>query len=136
MKVREVMRTGVQLIEADASVSNAAQLMLEQDIGFLPVARNDRLVGALTDRDIVLRVVAEGRDPEETRVGEVMTPGAKYCYADEDAGHVVDNMAGIHVCRLPVMDRRKRLVGVVSIDDLAPQLPHRDRHAGAFVAQP
>jgi CBS domain-containing protein len=110
--------------------------MLEQDIGFLPVARNDRLVGALTDRDIVLRVVAEGRDPGETSVGEIMTPGTKYCYADEDAGHVVENMAEIHVCRLPVMDRRKRLVGVVSIDNLMPQLPHRDGDPRAFVAQP
>lgn len=94
--------------------------MLEQDIGFLPVARNDRLVGALTDRDIVLRVIAEGRDPGETTVGEVMTPGTKYCYADEEANHVVGNMSEIHVSRLPVMDRRKRLVGVVSRDDLMP----------------
>ena len=74
MKVRDVMTTGVQLIQADASVSNAAKLMLEQDIGFLPVARDDRLVGALTDRDIVLRVIAEGRDPATTAVEEVMTP--------------------------------------------------------------
>lgn len=111
--------------------------MLEQDIGFLPVARNDRLVGALTDRDIVLRVVAEGRDPAETLVSEVMTPGAKYCYADEDAGHVAGNMADIHVCRLPVMDRRKRLVGVVSIDHLVPQhRPRHDGHARAVLALP
>lgn len=109
--------------------------MLEQDIGFLPVARNDRLVGALTDRDIVLRVIAEGRDPLETPVGEVMTPGAKYCYADEDAGHVVENMAEIHVCRLPVMDRHKRLVGVVSIDSLVPPPPFHDG-AARFAAQP
>lgn len=109
--------------------------MLEQDIGFLPVARNDRLVGALTDRDIVLRVIAEGRDPLETPVGEVMTPGAKYCYADEDAGHVVENMAEIHVCRLPVMDRHKRLVGVVSIDSLVPPPPLHDG-AARFAAQP
>jgi len=136
MKVRDVMTTGVQLIQADASVSNAARIMLEQDIGFLPVARNDRLVGALTDRDIVLRVIAEGRDPAETPVSEVMTPGAKYCYADEDAGHVAGNMADIHVCRLPVMDRRKRLVGVVSIDNLVPQLPHFDGSARAALPLP
>lgn len=136
MKVRDVMTTGVQLIQADASVSNAARIMLEQDIGFLPVARNDRLVGALTDRDIVLRVIAEGRDPAETPVGEVMTPGAKYCYADEDTGHVAGNMAGIHVCRLPVMDRRKRLVGVVSLENLMPQAPPRAGDAGRFAAQP
>lgn len=110
--------------------------MLEQDIGFLPVARNDRLVGALTDRDIVLRVVAEGRDPAETPVAEVMTSGARYCYADEDAGHVVDNMAEVRVCRLPVMDRRKRLVGVVSIDNLMPQRPRHDGGSRAFAAQP
>jgi CBS domain-containing protein len=77
MKVRDVMRTGVQAVQADVSVTNAARIMLEQDIGFLPVARDDRVVGALTDRDIVLRVIAEGRDPAETVVEEVMTPGAK-----------------------------------------------------------
>ena len=130
------MTTGVQLVQADVSVSNAARIMLEQDIGFLPVARNERLVGALTDRDIVLRVVAEGRDPAETPVSEVMTPGAKYCYADEDVGHVAGNMADVHVCRLPVMDRRKRLVGVVSIDNLVPQLPHFDGNARASLALP
>ena len=136
MKVRDVMTTDVQLIQADASVSNAARIMLEQDIGFLPVARNDRLVGALTDRDIVLRVIAEGRDPAETPVGEVMTPGAKYCYADEDAGHVAGNMGEIHVCRLPVMDRHKRLVGVVSIDTLLPHAASRGGDARRFAAQP
>lgn len=130
------MTTAVQLVQADVSVSNAARIMLEQDIGFLPVARNDRLVGALTDRDIVLRVVAEGRDPAETPVSEVMTPGAKYCYADEDARHVAGNMADIHVCRLPVMDRRKRLVGVVSLDHLVPQRPRHDGHARGALALP
>jgi CBS domain-containing protein len=110
--------------------------MLEQDIGFLPIAHNERLVGALTDRDIVLRVIAEGRDPAETPVSEVMTPGAKYCYADEDAGHVIENMAEIHVSRLPVMDRQKRLVGVVSLDNLMPQRPHANGDARAFAVQP
>jgi CBS domain-containing protein len=97
--------------------------MLEEDIGFLPVARNDRLVGAITDRDIVLRVVAEGRDPEQTEVGEVMTPGAKYCYADDDTGRIVASMAAIHVSRLPVMDRHQRLVGVVSLSSLQYRAP-------------
>lgn len=124
MKVRDVMTTGVQLIQADASVANAAKVMLEQDIGFLPVAQDERLVGALTDRDIVLRVIAEGRDPATTAVEEVMTPGTKYCFQDEDTVHIAANMSDIRVCRLPVMSRGKRLVGVVSLENLIPQHAH------------
>lgn len=120
MKINDVMISDVEMINSGETVLAAARTMAEQDVGFLPVAKNDRLIGVLTDRDIVLRVIAEGLDPAATLVDDAMTPGTKYCFDDEDIDRVADNMAECKVSRLPVMNRDKRLVGVVSIDDLAP----------------
>jgi CBS domain-containing protein len=83
----------------------------------------DRLVGMVTDRDVAVRLVAEGRDPTQTKVRDVMTSDVRYVYEDEDMDHVAENMANQQVRRLPVMNRQKRLVGVVSIGDIA-QGPH------------
>jgi len=123
MKIQDVMVSDVETIDGEETVQTAAQLMLERDVGFLAVSRGDRLVGVITDRDIVLRVVAAALLPEETLVEEAMTEGTKYCYEDEDAEHVVRNMTEIAVMRLPVMSRDQRLVGVVSMDDLIPLRP-------------
>jgi CBS domain-containing protein len=86
--------------------------------GFLPVEENDRLVGTITDRDIAVRAVAEGMDPD-TKVRKIMTRDVKYCFADEDVAAVARNMGDIQVRRLPVMNRDKRLVGVVALGDIA-----------------
>lgn len=92
--------------------------MAVDDVGFLPVGENDRLVGTITNRDIVVRAVAEGKDGNAT-VRDVMTKDVKYCFEDEDIEHVAQNMGDIQVRRLPVLNRDKRVVGVVSLADAA-----------------
>lgn len=118
MKVQDAMTRDVQIASPEERVRDVARRMAEQDIGFLPVGDDDRLVGTITDRDIVVRVVAQGRDGD-ARVRDAMTRDVKYCYEDEDMDHVVSNMGDIQVRRLPVVDREKRLVGVVSLADAA-----------------
>jgi CBS domain-containing protein len=120
MQIHEVMSRTVRLTRPDDSVQHAAQLMAEADAGALPVSENDRLVGMVTDRDIAIRGDARGCDPTKTTVSEVMShEPVKYCYEDEDLEHVARNMAQLQVRRLPVVDRQKRLVGIVSLSDLS-----------------
>lgn len=118
MKVRESMTQDVLVAHPDQSVAEVARLMVERDIGVLPVGENDRLVGMLTDRDIAVRVVAEGKGPE-TKVSEAMSREVLYCYDDDDLNTVAGSMADLQVRRLPVVNRDKRLVGIVSIGDVA-----------------
>ena len=118
MKIRDVMTRDAKLTHPEDTLRDAARLMRDRDCGILPVAEGDRLVGMITDRDIAVRCIAEGRGPD-TKVHEAMTQEVKYCFEDEDAEHVAHNMAQIQVRRLPVMNRDKRLVGIVSIGDLA-----------------
>jgi CBS domain-containing protein len=119
MKVRDVMSDDVKLATPDMSLEQAAKLMEDADAGILPVGENDRLVGMLTDRDIVIRAVAKGLDVKRTLVREAMSPEVKYCYEDEDLNHVSQNMADLQVRRLPVVNREKRLVGIISVGDIA-----------------
>jgi CBS domain-containing protein len=118
-RVADVMHRDVRIASPEDTVQQAARLMREEDTGALPVGEGDRLVGMVTDRDLAVRVAAEGRDPARTKVREVMTPEVRYVFEDEDLGHVADNMAEQQIRRLPVMNRNKRLVGVVSLSDLA-----------------
>jgi CBS domain-containing protein len=118
MKVREAMTRDVQVADPDQTLREAARLMAAYDIGAVPVGRGDRLVGMLTDRDIAVRAVADGRGPE-TKIADVMSQEVMYCFDDEELDHVIDNMGSIQVRRLPVVDRDKRLVGIVSIGDIA-----------------
>jgi CBS domain-containing protein len=118
MKISDYMTREVRTISPDRSIREAAQVMSAMDLGALPVGENDRLVGMITDRDIAVRAIAEGRDCD-TPIREVMTQDVKYCFEDEYATHVADNMGEIQVRRLPVLDRNKRLVGIVALADLA-----------------
>jgi CBS domain-containing protein len=118
MKVSEVMTKDVRLIEPTQSIREAARLMAEMDAGIMPVREGDRLVGMITDRDIAVRGVAEGKGPD-TPIREVMTQDVKYCYEDDDTNDVARNMADIQVRRLLVLTRDKRLVGIVSLGDMA-----------------
>jgi CBS domain-containing protein len=93
-------------------------MMADCDSGVLPVGENDRLVGVITDRDIAVRGVAEGKSPD-TKIRDVMSPDVRYCYEDEDITAVLRNMGDLQVRRLPVLSRDKRLVGIVSLSDLA-----------------
>ena len=117
-KISEVMTRDIQVANPEQSIRDAAMTMAREDIGSLPVGENDRLIGMITDRDIALRAVAEGRGPDTT-VREVMTKDIKYCYDDEDVGHVAQSMAELQVRRLPVINRDKRLVGIVALSNVA-----------------
>ncbi|MGE0719930.1 MAG: CBS domain-containing protein [Alphaproteobacteria bacterium] len=119
MRVSQMMTPSVCVAHPDQTVREAAMLMASHEVGALPVGLEDRLVGILTDRDIVARAVAIGLSPDECSVRDVMTPEVKFIFADEDVDDVVRNFATLQVRRLPVLDRDKRLVGIVSVADLA-----------------
>ena len=118
MKVGEIMTRGVEIASPDDTVQQAASRMTELDVGVLPVGENDRLVGMLTDRDIAIRAVAQGKGPD-TKVREAMTPEVRYVFEDQDLEDAVRSMGENKVRRLPVMSREKRLVGIVSFGDVA-----------------
>ena len=118
MRVSEVMTRDVRVARADQTIREAANIMLDIDAGVLPVSENDQLVGMITDRDIAVRAIAQGKGPL-TSVGEVMTSDVKHCFENEDTDHVARNMADQQVRRLPVVNRDKRLVGILSLSDVA-----------------
>jgi len=118
MRISEVMSRDVELANPQDTLNQAASMMKKLDSGVLPVGENDKLVGMLTDRDIAIRAVAEGKGPD-TKVREVMSAEVRYCFDDEDVAHVAENMAELQVRRLPVVNREKRLVGIVALGDLA-----------------
>ena len=118
MRVAEAMSRDVCVADPNQSICQVACSMAQIDAGAMPVGENDRLVGMITDRDIAVRAVAAGKGPD-THVREVMTADVKYCYEDEDLDHVAKNMAEQRVRRLPVLNRDKRLVGILSVGDIA-----------------
>jgi CBS domain-containing protein len=118
MQVGELMSRECRIVKADDTIEQAARIMADEDVGILPVAENDRLVGMISDRDIVTRCVAQGCE-RGTRVREAMTRNVKYCFEYADLDETLDNMAEIQVHRLPVMSREKRLVGIISLGDAA-----------------
>ena len=116
--IRDVMTGDVKIVGPSQTIRDAARLMASADIGSLPVGENDRLVGMVTDRDLALRALAHGLD-HETPVRDVMTTAVKYCHDHEDVEQVARNMAELGVRRLPVVDREKRLVGIVALSNIA-----------------
>src|SRR6266702_1569650 len=120
MKIGNIMHRDVQIIAPDQTLRDAALAMKRLDAGVLPVGERDKLVGMITDRDIAIRGAAEGKGPD-AKVRDVMSHEVRYCFEDEDVAHVAENMAELQVRRLPVMNRDKRLVGIVSLGDLAIQ---------------
>lgn len=118
MLIRDAMTRDVRTVSPSASLREAARAMSDMDVGALPVEEGDRLVGMVTDRDIAVRGIAIGKGPDAT-VGEVMTHEVLYCYDDEDVEDVCENLADMQVRRLPVVSRDKRLVGIVSLADIA-----------------
>jgi CBS domain-containing protein len=118
MKVREAMTRDVRLVRPQQTIREAAHLMAELDIGALPVEENDRLVGMITDRDIAVRAVAEGKGPD-TPVSDAMTRDIKYVFEDQSIEEVTRNMSEQRIRRVPVLNRDKRLVGILSLGDLA-----------------
>jgi CBS domain-containing protein len=118
MRVFDVMTPVVQLCTPEDTVRDAAEAMAELDVGLLPVAEDNCLVGMISDRDIAVRAVGKGCGPD-TKIRDVMTPGVKYCFDDQDIESVSWNMGDIQVRRLPVLSRQKRLVGIISLGDIA-----------------
>jgi CBS domain-containing protein len=118
MQVCDVMSRDVKLASPDQTIQEAARMMAEIDAGALPVGQNDRLVGMVTDRDIAVRAVAKGRGPD-TPVRDVMTAEISYCFEDEDVETVAQKMGELQIRRLPILNRDKRLVGIVSLGDIA-----------------
>jgi CBS domain-containing protein len=112
------MTTDVCTIGPDQTIREAARTMAERDIGFIPVEENDRMVGMITDRDIAIRALAQGKGGD-TPVRDVMSREVRYCYEDEKIEDVLANMGDLQVRRLPVVNRDKRLVGVISLSDCA-----------------
>lgn len=119
MQVKETMTNRVKAISADATVRQAAEEMAAINVGVLPVARDQMLVGMLTDRDITIRVVGQGLDPNKTLAGDAMTSGVLTVREDQEIEEVVQAMREKQIRRAPVLDANQRLVGIVSLGDLA-----------------
>ena len=132
-KITEVMSANPCAIDADKPVAYAAQMMKEEDVGLAPVVEGDRLVGALTDRDIVTRVVAEGRDPQSVPVREVASKDLVTIDPQQDLDEALRLMASYQVRRLPVVEDDGRLVGVVAQADVAREA--KDKQTGELVEE-
>jgi CBS domain-containing protein len=119
MIAKECMTKKVEVGSPGMSLTEAARKMRDGDFGILPISDNDRLVGMITDRDITVRAVSEGKDPKKSLVGEVMSKRVLYCFDDEDVNEVIKKLGDNQVRRLPVLNRQKRLVGILSLGNLA-----------------
>ena len=119
MQLKDIMTPRVEVISPEATLQEAAQKMSQLDVGPLPVCDGEQLVGMLTDRDITVRAVAEGCDPTTTTVREAMTPDLVYCFEDQAVQEAARLMEQYQIRRLPILNRHKRLVGIVSLGDLA-----------------
>ena len=118
MQVNEAMTNDVKIANPNQSIRDAARLMAQIDAGVLPVGENGQLVGMITDRDIAIRAVAADKGPQ-TPIRDIMSKEVLYCFEDDEVDDVVQNMADIKVRRLPVLDHGKRLVGILSLGDIA-----------------
>ena len=127
-KIADIMSTDVQTIQPQESLRRAAQCMRELDVGALPVCDGERLLGMVTDRDIAVRAIADGLDPDQACVSDIMTPEVQFCTADQDADDAKRLMGSQQIRRLPVVDGDRRLVGIISLGDLATrEAGHIDR---------
>ncbi len=119
MLAKECMTNSVTLIDADSSIAEAARKMKDGDFGAIPVQENERLVGMITDRDIAVRAVALSKDPQKTKVRDVMSKGILYCFENDDIEDVAFSMGDNQVRRFPVLSYTKRIVGILSLGDMA-----------------
>ena len=119
MQVSEILTREVETVSPQCSARDAAERMRSMDVGALPVCDGRRLLGMVTDRDLAIRVLAEGRDPNATPVSDAMTPDVAYAFEDDDVRRAADIMKERQIRRLPVLDREKHLVGIVALGDIA-----------------
>jgi CBS domain-containing protein len=118
MLVRDIMNKSVEVVNCEKFVLEAAEMMAKGNYGAIPVERDDKMIGMITDRDICIRVVATKKSPESTKVSDCMTEGISYCFDDEEIGELARKMMNSQIHRLPVVNREKRLVGIVSTKEL------------------
>ena len=126
MDIKDIMSRNVEVVSAGASLRDAARKMKELDVGLIPVCDGDRLKGALTDRDITIRATADGRDPATTMVSEVMSTDLAYGLEDQEVEEAVSVMEARQIRRLPIVNKDKRLIGIVTLADIAVHYGDRD----------
>lgn len=126
MKAKDVMSKKPEFLPPTATLKEAAEQMRSNDFGFIPIGENDRLIGAVTDRDIAIRAIADGKDPNQTQLRDIMTDGIEYCFEDDDIRTVADHMERMQIRRLVVLNQDKRMVGIISLGDIATKCP--DHH--------
>jgi CBS domain-containing protein len=119
MQIRDIMTQGAEVVHSEAAAVEAATKMRDLDVGSLPVCDGERLEGMVTDRDIAIRLVAAGLDPSTTKVSDIMTPGATYCFDDQTVEEASAVMEAQQIRRLPILNREKQLIGILSLGDLA-----------------
>jgi CBS domain-containing protein len=134
--VAEIMTTDVQTLQPQDSLRRAAECMKTLDVGALPVCNGEQLLGMLTDRDIAVRAVADGLHPDEACVSDIMSPDVQCCTTDQDVEQVKRLMGDLQLRRLPVVDKDKRLVGIVSLGDLAVRQSGHIDQAVRDISQP
>jgi CBS domain-containing protein len=124
MKVKHCMHKGATWVKPDTKIRAIAQIMQSEDIGAVPVGENDRLIGMITDRDIVCRAFAKSEKPEKLTARDVMTKGITYCRENEEVEDAIRIMEAKKIRRLPVINKDKRMVGMLSIGDISHSLSH------------
>jgi len=124
MKVREAMHEGVEWVGPETTLSELARKMRDEDIGAVPIGENDRLIGMVTDRDIVIRALPDGRDIASLTTRDVMTEGIVYCRANEELGDALRIMEDKKIRRLPVLNEDKRMIGILSLGDVSSAASH------------
>lgn len=126
MKIREIVHAPVATVSPDTMLNDVAKLMKQHDCGSIPVVKSDKMIGMVTDRDIVIRCVAEAMDPMTITAEQCMSEGILYCYDDDALEDVAESMGDKKVRRMPIVDREKRLVGIVSLGDIAAACKDKD----------
>jgi len=130
MKVKQAMHKGVQWVDPAMSVETLARLMRAHDIGAIPIGENDRLIGMVTDRDIVCRCIAAALDPTSATARDVMTEGIVFCLDEQELDDAARIMEAKKIRRLPVINGKKRMIGILSLGDLSHTAP---RHISSEV---
>lgn len=119
MLAKDVMSKSPKFIATNTTITEAAKIMAERNFGILPVSENDKVVGMITDRDITIRVTAKSKDPKQTQAKDVMTKKVLYCYDTDTLEAVLKSFGELQIHRMPVMDKNKRLVGEITLGDIA-----------------
>ncbi len=135
MQLKDIMTRETETCRPDATLVEVSQQLKQRNIGSLPVCDGDKLVGMLTDRDIVVRGIGEKRDPNATRVRDIMSQEVAWAFEDQDIRDAAKVMEQKKVRRLPILNRSNRLVGIISIDDLAARARQVEKLAGEVLSQ-